>query len=123
MELAALRTRRPKRDAKLSELSKRWQAEAKALGFELSQNQQQARTDLPTAGRSLSTPSVEGFNTASSSPPASSQMPVNVAASDAAQSPAAQLGSLLGQAMRGLDQPARMSGLRIKLRYREHEQE
>ncbi|MBV9531844.1 MAG: relaxase domain-containing protein [Bradyrhizobium sp.] len=123
MELAALRTRRPKRDAKLSELSKHWQAEAKALGFELSQNQQQARTDLPTAGRSLSSPSVEGFNAASSSPSASSQMPVNVAASDAAQRPAAQLGSLLGQAMRGLDQPARMSGVRIKLRYREHEQE
>src|SRR5215207_4164945 len=35
MELATLRTRRPKRDAKLGELINHWQAEAKALGFEL----------------------------------------------------------------------------------------
>jgi conjugative relaxase-like TrwC/TraI family protein len=34
-ELATLRTRRPKRDARLGDLIKHWQAEAKALGFEL----------------------------------------------------------------------------------------
>src|SRR3954470_4549651 len=34
MELATLRSRRPKRDAKLGELITHWQAEAKALGFE-----------------------------------------------------------------------------------------
>ena len=36
---------------------------------------------------------------------------------------AAQLGSRLGQAIRALDQPAGMSGVRIKLRYRERERE
>jgi conjugative relaxase-like TrwC/TraI family protein len=117
MELAALRSRRPKRDAKLSELSKHWQAEARALGFELGQTRQHAQTSLPTAGPSLSSPSVERLDAASSSPSASELPPC------AAQSPAAQLGSLLGQAIRTLDQPTRMSGVRIKLRYREHEQE
>jgi conjugative relaxase-like TrwC/TraI family protein len=43
MELAALRTRRPKRDAKFDDLFKNWQAEAKALGFELNRDRQQAR--------------------------------------------------------------------------------
>ena len=117
MELAALRTRRPKRDAKLSELSKHWQAEARALGFELGQTRQHAQTSLPAAGPSLSSPSIERLDAASSSPSASELPPC------AAQSPAAQLGSLLGQAIRTLDQPTRMSGVRIKLRYREHEQE
>jgi hypothetical protein len=36
---------------------------------------------------------------------------------------AAQLGSRLGQALRTLDQPAGMSGVKIKLRYREYERE
>jgi hypothetical protein len=36
---------------------------------------------------------------------------------------AAQLGSRLGQAIRTLDQPAAMSGVRIKLRYGERERE
>ena len=40
MELATLRTRRPKRDARLGELLMHWQAEAKALGFELGQSRQ-----------------------------------------------------------------------------------
>lgn len=123
MELAALRTRRPKRDAKLSDLTKHWQAEAKALGFELGQNHRQFQNNVPAAGRSLSSMSSERFGTASPIPSSSSQMPVNTAAAGAAQSPAAQLGTLLGQAIQGLDQPARMSGVRIKLRYQEHERE
>jgi hypothetical protein len=36
---------------------------------------------------------------------------------------AAQLGSRLGQVLRKLDQPAGMSGVKIKLRYREHERD
>ena len=122
MELAALRTRRPKRDAKLSDLVKHWQTEAKALGFELGQSHRQLQA-AASAGRSLSSVSGERFGMASPIPSSSSQMPVNTAAAGAVQNPAAQLGSLLGQAIQALDQPARMSGVRIKLRYREQGRE
>jgi len=44
MELAALRTRRPKRNAKLGELVSHWQAEAKALGFELGRSRDYMRS-------------------------------------------------------------------------------
>jgi conjugative relaxase-like TrwC/TraI family protein len=122
MELAALRTRRPKRDAKLSELTKHWRDEAKALGFELGQSHRQFQNGA-LAGRSLSSASGDQFSVASPIPASSSQMPVNTTAAGAAQGPAAQLGSLLGQAIQALDQPARMSGVRIKLRYQERERE
>ncbi|SDT08620.1 MobF family relaxase [Bradyrhizobium canariense] len=123
MELAALRTRRPKRDAKLSDLVKHWQAEANTLGFELGQSHRQFQNGVAAAGRSLSSVSGKRFGSASPIPSSSSQMPVNTAAAGAAQSPAAQLGSLLGQAIQALDQPARMSAVRIKLRYQEQERE
>lgn len=123
MELAALRTRRPKRDAKLSDLTKHWQAEAKALGFELDQSRRQFQNGVPTAGRSLWSLSGGRLGMASVLPSPSSQSPVNTAAAGAAQTPAAQLGSLLGRALQALDQPTRMSGVRIKLRYREQERE
>jgi conjugative relaxase-like TrwC/TraI family protein len=123
MELAALRTRRPKRDAKLSDLIKHWQAEAKALGFELGQSHRQFRNGVSTAGRSLSSASSERFGMASSVPSSSSQRPINTTAAGTTQSAAAQLGSLLGQAIQAVDQPGRMSGVKIKLRYREQEQE
>lgn len=42
MELAALRTRRPKREAKLEVLLESWKAEAKALGFALRHEPQRA---------------------------------------------------------------------------------
>jgi conjugative relaxase-like TrwC/TraI family protein len=42
MELAALRTRRPKREAKLEALLESWRDEAKALGFELRPEAQRA---------------------------------------------------------------------------------
>jgi len=122
MELAALRTRRPKRDARMGDLIKHWQAEAKALGFELGQNRQRMRRAASNE-RLHPTQSV-GWSYVPS-PTASASAPTTVAAAGTStdQRRAAQLGSRLGQAIRALDQPAGMSGVRIKLRYKEREQE
>jgi len=54
---------------------------------------------------------------------ASAPSAVAATAANTDQHRAAQLGSRLGQALRALDQPAGMSGVRIKLRYRERERE
>jgi conjugative relaxase-like TrwC/TraI family protein len=121
MELATLRTRRPKRDARLSDLIKHWHAEAKTLRFELGQSRQQLRATARSDRRAHPTPLAGRHNTPS--PSASAPSAVAAAATNADQQHAAQLGSRLGQAIRALDQPAGMSGVRIKLRYREREQE
>jgi conjugative relaxase-like TrwC/TraI family protein len=116
MELATLRTRRPKRDARLGDLIKHWQAEAKALGFELGQSRQHSGRPGPTRSA--------GWQNAPS-PPRSASAPSAVApaTTNTEQHRAAQLGSRLGQAVRALDQPAGMSAVRIKVRYRERERE
>jgi hypothetical protein len=120
MELATLRTRRPKRDARLGDLIKHWQTEAKSLGFELGQNCQRMRAMARSNGRPYPTLSV-----GSPSPTSSASAPAVVAAAttNTDHHRAAQLGSRLGQAIRALDQPAGMSGVRIRLRYGEREQE
>ncbi len=120
MELAALRTRRPKRDARLGDLIKHWQAEAKAVGFDLGQRM---RTRAASTGRLHVTPPAGRHNTPSPPSPASAPTAVAASATHDDHHRAAQLGSLLGQAIRALDQPAGMSGVRIKLRYRERERE
>ncbi|WP_316193021.1 MobF family relaxase [Bradyrhizobium sp. SZCCHNRI1029] len=120
MELATLRTRRPKRDAKLSELTNHWQAEAKALGFDLSRSR--AHMHATSSGRSHT--GLPGGRAQASSPVAQSSPLAALAAGQPTQHhSAAQLGSRLGQVLRALDQPAGMSGVRIKLRYREHERD
>jgi hypothetical protein len=123
MELATLRTRRPKRDARLGDLIKHWQAEARALEFELGQSRQHAQTMVASSSRPGPTRS-SGWQNAPS-PPRSASAPSAVAAAitHAEQHRAAQLGSRLGNALRALDQPAGMSGVRIKVRYRERERE
>src|SRR6266702_958083 len=123
MELATLRTRRPKRDARLGDLIKHWQAEAKALGFELGQTRQRMRTRAISNGRRHPAPPAGRHNTPSPPPSASAPTAVAASATHDDHHRAAQLGSRLGQAIRALDQPAGMSGVRIKLRYREREQE
>jgi conjugative relaxase-like TrwC/TraI family protein len=123
MELATLRTRRPKRDARLSDLIKHWQAEAKALGFELGRSRQRIRATAGSSGRTHPSPSVGWSNAASPTRSASAPPAVAAAATNTDQHRAAQLGSRLGQAIRALDQPAGMSSVRIKLRYRERERE
>ena len=117
MELATLRTRRPKRDAKLDDLFKSWQAEAKALGFELSRDRQQARQPAALfSDRSRLASGAGRLNAPAFVRPASTP-----ATTTASQQTAAQLGHLLGQALRGLDQPSGMAGLKLKLRDRDRE--
>jgi TrwC relaxase len=123
MELATLRTRRPKSDAKLGDLIKHWQAEAKALRFELGQSHQHTRTAAASNGPSRPRPSAGRHNAPSPTPSASALSAVTAAATHGDQHLATQLGSRLGRALRALDQQAGMSGVRIKLRYREREQE
>ena len=123
MELATLRTRRPKRDGRLGELIKHWQAEAKALGFELGQSRQHVQTMVASSGRPGPTRSAGRQNAPSPSRSASAPSAVAPAITNTEQHRAAQLGSRLGQAIRALDQPAGMSGVRIKVRYRERERE
>ncbi|WP_315764253.1 MobF family relaxase [Bradyrhizobium sp. SZCCHNR2009] len=120
MELATLRTRRPKRDAKLSELTSHWQAEAKALGFDLGRSLDHMHAT--TSG--LSHAGLPGGRGPTRSPVAQPSPPAALAAGQSTQlQSAAQLGSRLGQVLRTLDQPAGMSGVKIKLRYREHERD
>jgi conjugative relaxase-like TrwC/TraI family protein len=123
MELATLRTRRPKRDARLGDLIRHWQAEARALGFELGQTRQRMRTRAASNGRRHPAPSAGRHNALSAPPPASAPTAVAASATHGDHHRAAQLGSRLGQAIRALDQPAGMSSVRIKLRYGEREQE
>jgi hypothetical protein len=120
MELATLRTRRPKRDAKVGELIKHWQTEAKALGFELGRSRDQMLSIASV--RSHAGTSAERSHATSRITQASAST-VSAAARPAKHQSAAQLGSRLGQVLRTLDQPASMSGVRIKLRYREYERD
>ncbi|WP_316174396.1 MobF family relaxase [Bradyrhizobium sp. SZCCHNRI1073] len=120
MALATLRTRRPKQDAKLGELTKHWQAEAKTLGFELGRSRDHMRTI--SRGRSQAGKSA-GRNRAPSSVPQESAPTAAAVTKPGEHQCAAQLGSHLGRVLRTLDQPAGMSGFRIKLRYREYERD
>ena len=119
MELATLRTRRPKRDVKLRELINHWQAEAKALGFELGRSSVHIRTI--SSGRSHAAVSVGGDQAPPLVRPASPAL--SAAAAPGEHQHATQLGSRLGRVFRALDQPARMSGVKVKLRYLEYEQD
>jgi hypothetical protein len=123
MELATLRTRRPKRDARLGDLIKHWQAEAKVLGFELGQSRQHVQAMAASSGGPDPTRSAGWQNAPSPRRSASTSSAVAPAITNTEQHRAAQLGSRLGQAIRTLDQPAGMSGVRIKVRYRERERE
>jgi conjugative relaxase-like TrwC/TraI family protein len=121
MELATLRTRRPKRDAKLGELTKHWQTEAKALGFELEDSRQHTRSVVANHDRPIAGPSSTSRSDLASLPlPASAPA---ASAPIAEQERPAQLGSQLGQALRSLDKPAAMSGSRVRLRDKELEWE
>jgi hypothetical protein len=120
MELATLRTRRPKQEAKLGELISHWQAEAKALGFDLARSRDHMHAT--TSGRSHT--GQRGERGHARSPVAQPSPPTALGADRPTQHQrAAQLGSRLGQVLRTLDQPAGMSGVKIKLRYREYERD
>jgi conjugative relaxase-like TrwC/TraI family protein len=118
MELAALRTRRPKHSANLTEQFKSWAAEAKSLGFELSREQQAesralaASNDNQLAARrpleKASAPTVNAMSPARTAARASQ-------ASKAQLSPA-ELGSRLGAAFLSLDAPSSVGSLSVALR-------
>ena len=119
MELATLRTRSTKRETKLDGLSRTWQAEAKALGFELNRDHHQTRQRAPAySERSRSAPSPERFTTPSLARSASA--PTTVATS---QQTATQLGHQLGHVLRSLDQPSGMLGIKIRLRSTDRDRE
>lgn len=116
MELATLRTRNAKREARLDGLFKTWQTEAKALGFELGRERQHARPITSASERSHVAPMAGRLNGSAQSPPAA------VPAATVQQT-AAQLGSQLGQVLRSLDQPSGMAGIKVRLRQSDRERE
>lgn len=61
MELATLRTPRAKQEAKLDGLFKIWQAEARALGFELNRDHQQARASVAASSERSYSASAAGW--------------------------------------------------------------
>ncbi len=120
MELAALRTRRAKENAKLSGLLNAWQSEAEAMNFRLPAAV--ARHHLgPTAGqRSERQP-----------PPHSLEKPPNNIARRQASIPTkvsaseqtAHLGAQLNQFLRSLCQPSSSTGIRLKLHHKDRDDE
>ena len=118
MELATLRTRRAKREAKLDGLFKTWQAEARAVGFDLNRDRQHVRPMVASPERSPPAPAAGRFNASSSARSVSAPARIG-----AVQQTAAQLGTRLGHTLRSLDQRAGMSGIRVKLRDLDRERE
>jgi conjugative relaxase-like TrwC/TraI family protein len=109
MELAALRTRRTKRNVDRPALFEVWRTEARALGFELCRDaaQVQARSaTLPIAGRVIDRRPVAGIP------------PTSLGRHDARLSHAA--GKMTG-ALQAMNQPAAMPGIAVDLRQREWE--
>ena len=118
MELATLRTRRAKRDAKLDGLFKAWQAEARGLGFELNRHHQTTSPNAASSERNRRAPVAGRFNASSST--RSAAAPATVAT---VQKTAAQLGTQLGHVLRSLDQPSGMPGIKIRLNNSDRERE
>ena len=121
MELATLRTRRAKGSVKLNELFQSWQGEDKAAGFELSRDrQQQLVRPAITAARS---PVAETFGRhAATGDRSQNPPPAQTASTTSAVTSLLQAAIQLGAAVQAIERP-KMSGLRVKLRDREHEQE
>ena len=118
MELATLRTRSAKREARLDRSFKSWQAEAKALGFELSRNRQHMRPVAAASEGSYVAQMAARLNASAQSAP-----PPTAAPAATVQQTAAQLGSQLGQVLRSLDQPSGMAGIKVRLRQSDRERE
>jgi conjugative relaxase-like TrwC/TraI family protein len=115
MELATLRTRRPKRDMRLEELFKTWEAEAKAMGFELNRDRQHARQWVATS------PERPHLMPITRSGNISSPLQSVAHRSAAVQRSVVELGTRLGRALRSHAQRPGMPGIRIKLRDSERE--
>ena len=104
MELAALRTRQPKRDVSRERLFDAWRSEARALGFELSRaDRQMGAREVDVRSAFVSpTPAAALSNDSARTEPRAS----------------AALGKL-GAAARSLDQHASMPGVAVDLTQRE----
>jgi hypothetical protein len=110
MELAALRTRRTKRDVNRDALFELWRAEARGLGLEL--NRDAARAPLPPMTNSLAATTIDR------------QIEATLASLTARLQPADRLALRLSKvttAMKAMDQSAVMSGLAVDLRQRDRE--
>ncbi len=103
MELAALRTRQPKRDVNHERLFEGWQSEARALGFELSRADRLGVREVDLRSAVVSPTSAAALN--------------NGAARSEPLAPAA-LGKL-SSAAQSLDQHAAMPGVAVDLSQRE----
>jgi conjugative relaxase-like TrwC/TraI family protein len=126
MELAALRTRRAKRDAPRDALIERWREEARTLGYELkreSVKQCVPVQDIATAPR---------VRNAGKSPiarearvpherPSPATPPVRSHLQTKNDARGACLGAKLQDAARAIDQPSAMPGLAVDLKQREQE--
>jgi conjugative relaxase-like TrwC/TraI family protein len=118
MELATLRTRRAKRDMRLEELFKTWEAEARAMAFELNRDRQHARQPVATSSeRPHLTLITRGVNKSSAVQSVAHQRPAAV------QRSVVELGTRLGRALWSHAQRSEMPGIRIRLRDSERELE
>jgi conjugative relaxase-like TrwC/TraI family protein len=118
MELATLRTRRAKKDMRLEGLFKTWEAEAKAMGFQLNRDRQHARQPVATSSeRPRLTPIARGVNVSSPVQSVADRRPATV------QRSVVELGTRLGRALRSQAQRSDMPGIKIRLRDSERELE
>jgi hypothetical protein len=114
MEIAALRTRKPKQSMRQGELFEAWRDEAKALGFALKQvkirNQETIKFRTPSAAPAA----IRALN---SHLPAARANQEHAKAKPLVKVPAPpNPGQLIRQLASALDGPSRMSGIRISLR-------
>ncbi|WP_136661680.1 MobF family relaxase [Nitratireductor sp. XY-223] len=122
MELATLRTRRAKQDSKLNDLYRTWQAEAKALGFDLRQAQRESsRESVSVPERNAVRPTHVTGNMKTVSRTGVAPSPGHAAI----RQNATRIGRQLGQALQALKQSSGMPGLKPRLRQkdRDHERE
>jgi conjugative relaxase-like TrwC/TraI family protein len=106
MELAALRTRRAKPEAKLETLHVQWRLEARALGFDLKRDG--PRHAIQAINRMATSQPHRSHGDRSSAPGAVSAY--------AARATLAQSGLAVGGMMRAAEQPTAMPGVAVDLR-------
>jgi conjugative relaxase-like TrwC/TraI family protein len=125
MELAALRTRRAKRDAPRDALFERWREEARTLGYELkreSVKQRVAVHDIATAPQVRNagkSPIAREATVPHERPSPATLVRSHLQTTNDARG--ARLGTKLQCAARSIDQPSAMPGLAVDLKQREQE--
>jgi conjugative relaxase-like TrwC/TraI family protein len=112
MQLAALRTRRAKQEAKLDGLYAHWRLEARAMGFDLKRDSGRnlGRSHVNSAAANRSSASQLGRT------PAATGAQKSASIIQTARASAAQIGKEVSGLMRAADQPAATHGVRVNLR-------